>query len=105
TLVYFLEASAATFANRPTGGVIIGGTERDVSGGVQLPPNVWTRLATTYDGATLRLYVNGLEVANTPATGQVTTPGRPLPIGGSGNPVLARASRGGSTRSGSTIAR
>jgi hypothetical protein len=81
-LVYFLEASAAIFANRPTAGVIVGETERDVSGGVRLLPNVWTHLATTYDGATLRLYVNGLEVANTPVTGLVTTSRRPLRIGG-----------------------
>jgi hypothetical protein len=36
----------------------------------RLPPlNAWTHVAGTYDGANLRIYVNGTQAASTPATG------------------------------------
>ena len=37
---------------------------------------------TTYDGANVRLYVNGTLVATTPKTGAITTSTNPLQIGG-----------------------
>ena len=39
-------------------------------------------MALTYDGATLRLYVNGSQVATTAATGAIETNNNPLWIGG-----------------------
>ena len=47
-----------------------------------LPPNVWSHLAATYDGTTLRLYVNGVQVASRAQTGSIATSNNPLSIGG-----------------------
>jgi hypothetical protein len=47
-----------------------------------LPPNQWVHLAASYDGAILRLYVNGSQVATLAATGNIAVSGQPLRIGG-----------------------
>jgi PKD repeat protein len=47
-----------------------------------LPLNRWTHLAGTYDGATQRLYVNGVQVASKSRTGAMAASTRPLRIGG-----------------------
>jgi hypothetical protein len=39
-------------------------------------------LALTYDGATLRLYVNGVQIASRVQTGHLWTSTAPLQIGG-----------------------
>jgi hypothetical protein len=36
-----------------------------------ITPGVWQHLAGTYDGLTLRIYVNGVEVGNSPASGSI----------------------------------
>ena len=46
---------------------------------------LWTHLATTYDGSTLTLYVNGVPVSSSPVTGTITPSSDPLWIGG--NPM------------------
>ena len=41
------------------------------------PVNTWTHLAATYDGTTLRLYVNGVQVAQKAQTGTLATSAEP----------------------------
>jgi beta-lactam-binding protein with PASTA domain len=49
----------------------------------RLTPNVWTYLAATYDGTTLRTYVNGVQVGSLTAPGLIAaTVGGALEIGG-----------------------
>jgi hypothetical protein len=49
------------------------------------PMGTWTHIAGTYDGATVRLYVNGVEAASKPLTGAVTADTTPVILGGNGN--------------------
>jgi hypothetical protein len=68
--------------SRPSGHISTSGTETDARGPSSLPANTWTHLATTYDGSTVRLYVNGTQVASTARTGTLDTSSLPLRIGG-----------------------
>ncbi|MFI6321270.1 LamG-like jellyroll fold domain-containing protein [Nonomuraea sp. NPDC050556] len=47
-----------------------------------LPLNTWSHVAATYDGATLRMYVNGTQVATNPTVGNLRAGTSPLRIGG-----------------------
>ncbi|MFB9421176.1 LamG domain-containing protein, partial [Nonomuraea rubra] len=68
-------------SNRPhtvihtTGEVGTGGT-------ASLPLNTWSHLAATYDGTTLRLYVNGVLTSERTAGGPIRTDNGVLRIGG-----------------------
>jgi hypothetical protein len=77
---YYLEASTSSGA--PGIGIIAGGTRAETYGPASLPLNTWTFLAATYDGTTLRLYVNGTQVSSQRAGGSLLTSGNPLQIGG-----------------------
>lgn len=51
-------------------------------GGPVVGANRWTHLAGTYDGSTLRLYVNGAQVSSQPLTGGIDVTTGALRIGG-----------------------
>ena len=47
-----------------------------------IPLNGWTHIATTYDGASQRFYINGVLVATKAQTGSIAVGNQPLRIGG-----------------------
>ena len=79
---YFLNASNSSGPLRPSGGGTIGSGLDYVSGTTANPVNAWTHVALTYDGAMLRLYVNGVQAASEAKTGSIQTTTNPLWIGG-----------------------
>jgi PKD repeat protein len=54
----------------------------NVVGASALPVNTWSHIAATYDGAQIKFYVNGTQVASRAQTGAITTSGDALTIGG-----------------------
>jgi hypothetical protein len=79
---WFLNASTSAGPLRPGGGGTFGGNTDVVTGPTASPLNAWTHLALTYDGANLRLYVNGAPAATKVMTGAIQSVTNPLWIGG-----------------------
>ena len=57
-------------------------TSNGIGGTAALPANTWTHLAATYDGATWRFYLNGVQVAQQAFTGAIPVSTGALRIGG-----------------------
>jgi hypothetical protein len=79
-LIYSLYSNSD--ASRPSTWIRHGGSERGLNGTAALAVNTWTHLAVTYDGANVRLYVNGAQVASRAQTGAINTSTGALRIGG-----------------------
>ena len=70
-----------TSSGRPSGSVNVG-TELDTRSPSPLQLNSWTHLAGTYDGSTLRLYLNAKQVSRRSISGTLITSGSALRVGG-----------------------
>ena len=79
---FFLNASSDTGPLRPAGGATFGSTTTSLAGPTATPVGSWTYQTLTYDGSTLRLYINGTQVASRAQTGLIQTSSNPLWIGG-----------------------
>jgi hypothetical protein len=81
-MAYELYSNDAT-ANRPAGHFTTpGGAIRSATGTATLPVNVWSHIAVTYDGANMRVYVNGALVRTVARTGAILASDGVLHIGG-----------------------
>jgi len=78
---YYLESSSGP-ANAPVAGATVGSADVGAFGNATLPINTWSFLSETYDGTTIRLYVNGAQVASLAKSGSLATSANPLQIGG-----------------------
>jgi concanavalin A-like lectin/glucanase superfamily protein/Big-like domain-containing protein len=78
-LSYAMYANSST--NAPSGHVYIGG-DRSARGTSQIGLGTWTHLAATFDGAVVRMYVNGVQVGTRSITGSITTSTGALRLGG-----------------------
>ncbi|MBN1281141.1 MAG: InlB B-repeat-containing protein [Candidatus Thermoplasmatota archaeon] len=77
---YLYAASTSSYSYAPGGGLNPGTQIFDSTG---LPLNQWSHIATTYDGQTLKVYVNGVLKNSAALTGTITTSNDPLYIGAS----------------------
>lgn len=62
--------------------VYVSPSANNVLASTALPTNTWSHLAATYDGATIRLYTNGVLAASQAQTGVIPNSSEPLTIGG-----------------------
>ena len=67
----------------PSGGATLDGNVSKTFGTRSAPVNRWSYVAVTYDGAALRLYIDGDQVSSRPSvSGAIQVPDSPLWIGG-----------------------
>jgi PKD repeat protein len=78
---YALYAANGT-GTPPAGHILVNGSDRGAQGTAVLPLNQWVFLAATYDGHTLKTYVNGVLVGSKTMSGSITSTTNPLRLGG-----------------------
>jgi hypothetical protein len=78
--LYYLEASTSITAGAAVG-LGSSGSSPMLAAPNPLPLNTWSHLAATYDGSTLRLFVNSVQIASRAQTGPISTSSLPLTIG------------------------
>ncbi len=78
-LIYTLYAGDGT---GKASGHIFTTSEQRATGTANTPVNAWTHLASTWDGATLRIFVNGAQVGTRAVSGTLRTSTGVLRIGG-----------------------
>ncbi len=71
---------AILFITTPASGQVVLGSANGA-----VPQNTWVHLAGTYDGTRARLYLNGVEVQNLPASGPFAAETNPVILSGNGN--------------------
>src|SRR5262249_38451327 len=79
-IAYALYAANGT--GTPAAGHILVGTDRGAQGTSVLPLNTWSFLTATYNGSTLIVYVNGVQVGSRSVSGNIVSTTDPLRIGG-----------------------
>jgi hypothetical protein len=77
---YYLMVTSQP-GSRPAAGGTFAGVNANAFG-AKLAANTWSHLAATYDGVTVRLYVNGVQAGSKAQTGAISTSANPLQIGG-----------------------
>jgi hypothetical protein len=77
---YSLYASEGS--SKPSAEVGIGSTYSAQTSSQTIPANAWTHVATTFDGTTLRVYRNGVQVGSKALAGSLTATSDPLKFGG-----------------------
>jgi PKD repeat protein len=78
----FYLSATSTSSSHPAVGAIVNGSYLESYGTSALATNKWTFLAATYDGTTMRLYVNAAQVSSKAGTGSILTSTNSLQIGG-----------------------
>jgi hypothetical protein len=78
-LAYALYAAGTA---RPSVYVTTTGGGGSATASAAVPTNAWSHLAATYDAITVRLYVNGTQVASAPRSGAIASSTSPLRLGG-----------------------
>jgi hypothetical protein len=81
-LAGLLSDSQAAEPLSPAGGGTFGGVTEHADVDRTEPTLRWSHLAVTYDGTTLRLFIDGDEVSSRPTTGSILETAAPLWIGG-----------------------
>ncbi len=70
---YLLHAGSTQAPLRPVGGGTFNGVLTYITSPAAIPANAWSHIATTWDGTTLREYVNGIQTNSTPRSGVLQT--------------------------------
>jgi hypothetical protein len=78
---YFLFGTSDA-GGKPVGGSRVGGSILQAKGAQNLAANVWTHVALTFDGGSMRFYVNGQLVSMTTREGSMQTSANGILIGG-----------------------